>query len=178
MNNEYSKLLAHYKHYAASEEARAVYFIKENIKKSVGHWIHINFFEYCKKSDNRSHFKYVKGGLYKRELKPKYPDKSEFTSNGNFDERNYLSTVRAITWKAANDDIKLQINRKVKPIKFEVKGVYYIQIPETLFKDSAPPNIQALAENPNDRTNPLWDYAINYINRPQPTFKIKSIRLY
>ncbi len=43
------------------------------------------------------------------------------------------------------------------------------------FRDDAPPEIKALANNLNDRTNPLWDKAMQYVNEPEFVYEIKQV---
>jgi hypothetical protein len=45
------------------------------------------------------------------------------------------------------------------------------------FRDDAPPEIRALAENLNDRTNPLWDVALKYAVRPEFVYEVRRIQV-
>jgi hypothetical protein len=40
------------------------------------------------------------------------------------------------------------------------------------FRSDAPPEIKALANNLYDRTNPLWDKAMQYINEPEFVYEV------
>lgn len=179
--NEHLRLLEKYKEYANTEESRAVIFIKEHLsEESQGHWVDIKDCESYKWSDNKFHFRFVKGALYKRKLKPKYPPKSEFTFNGKFDDERYYQIVRAITWETAHRDIEQQKMQGVKPVKkFEIMGVCYDKNrTNAFFRADAPPEIQALANNLSDRTNPLWDKAMKYMaDEPEYVYRIKHIHL-
>lgn len=48
------------------------------------------------------------GGLYRRNIFPKYPPKADFTVHGVFNERRYLNVTRVLTWEAAHQDIEQQ----------------------------------------------------------------------
>jgi hypothetical protein len=63
--------------------------------------------------------------------------------------------------------------------KFEITGVSYDknQNNKGYFRDDAPPEIKALADNLYDRTDPLWDKAMQYINAPEFVYEIKQIRM-
>jgi hypothetical protein len=43
------------------------------------------------------------------------------------------------------------------------------------FRDDAPLEVKTLENNITDRRNPVWDYASNYINKPEIIYNIKSI---
>ena len=172
-------LLKIYKEYAATEESRAVIFIKEHMIESEGHWIDIESCWRYFNSRNVLEFKEVKGAFYKRKIKPKYPPKSKFTSKGYFDRDRYYLAVRAITWQAAREDINNQKQRKIQGLYFRVTGVSrnLNKGNNNYFLDDAQPGIKALANNLNDKTNPLWDIAYKYEVRPKFVYKIKSIQV-
>ena len=130
-------------------------------------------------SSDNLHFRFVTGGLYKRKIKPLYPPKSSCTTNGKFDERSYNLMVRAITWETAHKDIEQQKSKCVKPLKFEITGVSYDRSKDKkgYFRDDAPEEIKALAKNLSDRTNPLWDRAMQYINEPEFVYEVRQARL-
>lgn len=171
-------LLRLYLEYARTEEAFAVLFCKKYLSKSKGHWIDIIDCDNYHLSDDPLHFKYVVCGLYKRRLKPAYPSKSEFYEDGKFNEHLYYQMIRAITWEAAHRDIEQQKNKKVAPTKFKITGVSYDKNRgnKNFFRDDAPTEIKALANNLYDRTNPLWDEALSYCNKPEFVYKICNIR--
>lgn len=173
-------LLRKYREYATTEEAFAVLFIREHLQKAQGHWIDITDSRQYEMSDNNLHFRYVHGNLFKRILQPKYPSKSEFTFNGKFDEWIYTQVVRAITWDTAHKDIEQQKKKGLSPLKFSIKGVRFDKNKgnKNYFCDDAPPEIKALEKNLSIRTDPLWDCAMQYINKPEFVYKIKGIRLY
>lgn len=174
-----NKLLKRYMEYASSEEAIAVLFVKKNLSQAVGHWIDIDDCKRYEMSLDDLHFRFVVGSIYKRKMKPKYPPKSEFKLNGKFDERRYYLAVRAITWETAHKDIEQQKLEKVKARKFRITGVSYDENRNNkdFFREDAPPEIKALANNLLDRTNPLWDRAMSYINEPKFVYKVRSIEL-
>ncbi|WPC75935.1 hypothetical protein [Vibrio porteresiae] len=178
-------LLKKYLEYAASEEAIAVLFVKKHLKKAKDHWIDISnsrkikYSYQCKISDGDLHFKFVTGRLYKRKLKPQYPPKSEFMENGRFREHDYYLAIRAITWETAHKDIEQQKKKSVKAINFNITGVSYDKNRDNknYFRSDAPSEIKALAKNLSDRTDPLWDKAIEYAVEPEFVYEIKSIKL-
>ncbi|EFR2207007.1 hypothetical protein [Citrobacter meridianamericanus] len=174
-----NSLLKRYREYACTEEAFAVLFVKQHLSQSRGHWIDISSCRQYEMSSDRLHFRFVKGGLYKRKIHPQYPPKSSYTTNGKFDKDGYYLMVRAITWEAAHKDIEQQKSKRVKPVKFEITGVSYDKNrgKKNYFRDDAPEEIKALAKNLNDRTNPLWDRALMYINKPEFVYKVRKTRV-
>ncbi len=170
------KLLKKYLEYASTEEAFAVLFVKKHLAQAKGHWIDIVECRRYEMSSDKLHFRFVVGGLYKRKVQPQYPSKSEYTNDGKFDERGYYLMTRAITWETAHKDIEQQKSKKVAPSKFKMTGVSYpkIQCEDNYFRDDAPPEIKALAKNLHDRTNPLWDRAMQYVNDQEFVYKIKQ----
>lgn len=118
--------LKEYLKYASTDEARAVLFVKKQMKESAGHWVDIiDCDSYQSENPNDLEFKLVIFGLYKRSLKPKYPPKSNFTFNGKFNEKEYYLSVRAITWETAHNDISQQKSKGIKGVIFEIRGVKY-----------------------------------------------------
>ena len=173
------QLLARYRKYARTDEAYAVAFVKLHLAEAKGHWIDpVNFRRY-ERSEDVLRFRYVEGGLFKRRLRPVYPPESDFTYNERLDEARYASVTRAITWEAAHKDIEQQKAARVLPLRFEVTGVSYDRNKDNknFFVDDAPPEIKELAKNLNDRTNPLWDRALRYANRPEYVFEIRSAKV-
>jgi hypothetical protein len=87
--------------------------------------------------------------------------------------------TRAITWETAHTDIEQQKARKVSPLNFEIKGVSYDKNAgiSGFFRDDTPPEIRALADNLNDRTDPLWDRAMQYINEPEFVYEVRRARV-
>jgi hypothetical protein len=88
--------------------------------------------------------------------------------------------VRAITWETAHKDIEQQKSKGVRPRKFKITGISYDKNrgKKGFFRQDAPAEIKALAHNLSDRTNPLWDKALQYINEPEFVYKIKKIHIY
>ena len=118
--------LKKYLEYASTDEARAVLFVKKQLRKSAGHWIEvIDCVSYQSDSSNVLEFKLVVCGLYKKKLQPAYPPKNKFTCNGKLNEREYYIHVRAITWETAHTDISQQKSKGIQGEKFEIKGVKY-----------------------------------------------------
>ncbi len=173
------RLLKKYLAYANTEEAFAVLFVKKHLAQAKGHWVDIVNCRHCEMSSDKLHFKFVIGSLYKRRIHPKYPAKSAYTINGVFDERGYNLMVRAITWETAHADIDQQKSRHVAASKFEITGVIYDKNRENkaYFQSDAPPEIKALEDNLLDRTNPLWDKAVQYINEPEFVYEVRKVRV-
>lgn len=174
-----ARLLARYRAYASTEEALAVLFVKKHLAQAKGHWVDVVDFRRYEMSPDEMHFRFVRGGLFKRMLDPKYPPKSAYSVNGKFDERGYTLVTRAITWETAHKDIEQQKLAKVRPLRFEITGVSYDRNRDNkdFFRDDAPPEIKALANNLNDRTDPLWDKAHQYANLPEFVYEIRKAGL-
>ena len=172
-----AKLLDRYLKYAASEEAYAVLFVKKHLAQAKGHWVDIVDRRQYEESSDPLHFRFVTGDLYKRRLTPKYPSESAFTSNGEFREREYRLATRAITWETAHRDIEQQRSKRLPATRFEITGVSYDRNRHNrnCFIDGTQSDIMALADNPNDRTDPLWATAVQYLVRPEFVYKIKKI---
>ena len=173
------KLLNKYREYANTEEAFAVLFVKKHLPQAKGHWVDIDDCQRYEMSSDNLHFRFVVGGLYKRKIQPRYPLKSDFTIDGKFDEHRYYLTIRAITWETAHKDIQQQKSKKVAASKFKITGVSYDKNRnnKNYFRDDAPPEIKALAKNLSDRTDPLWDKAMKYVNKQEFVYKIKQIKV-
>lgn len=170
-------LLKKYREYANTEEAFAVLFVKKHLSQSKGHWVDIDDCQNYEMSSDNLHFRYVLGGLYKRKIQPKYPSKSAYTIDGKFDEHRYYLITRAITWETAHKDIEQQKSKNVAASKFKITGVSYDKNRgnKNYFRDDAPPEIKDLAKDLSNRTNPLWDKAMEYVNEPEFVYKIKQV---
>jgi len=170
------RLLKKYLKYSSTQEAFAVLFVKKYLPQAKGNWIDIVDYQYYEMSSDRLHFRFVVGGLYKRKIKPQYPSKSTYTIDGKFDEETYYLMTRAVTWETAHKDIEQQRAKNVLPLKFKITGVSYDKNRgnKNFFRDDAPPEIKALARNLNDRTDPLWDIALQYRSKPEFVYKIKQ----
>ena len=170
------KLLTKYLEYANTEEAFAILFVKKHLAKVKGHWIDIVDCRRYEMSPDDLHFRFVLGDLYKRTIRPRYPSKTVYTNDGIFDERGYYLMIRAITWETAHKDIEQQKSKNVAARKFKITGVSYDKnrSNRNYFRDDAPPEIKALANDLNDRTNPLWDQALQYASEPEFVYKIKQ----
>lgn len=170
--------LKEYLRYALTDEARAVLFVKKELKESSGHWIDIiNCISYQNDNPNNLEFKLVTLGLYKRILKPKYPPKENFTFNDKLNEKEYYLSVRAITWETSHEDISQQKNKGVVGEVFEIKGVKYNKNRGQFIKK--PPWID----------NPIWkdidiysmrgadrSYVKQFLAPPDWRYEVKSIR--
>jgi len=76
-------------------------------------------------------------------------------------------------------DIGQQKSKNVVPSKFKITGVSYPKkrSEDNYFRDDAPPEIKALAKNLNDRTNPLWDRAMKYVDEQDFVYEIKQVSI-
>ena len=173
------RLLARYREYASTEEAFAVLLVKKHLAQAKGHWVDVVDYRRYEMSPDNLHFRFVRGGLYKRKLHPQYPPKSLYTANGQLDEHRYYLMTRAITWETAHKDIEQQKAAKVRPLKFEVTGVSYDKNRDNrnFFRDDASPEIKALASNLYDRTDPLWDKALQYATAPEFVYEIRKAKV-
>ncbi|UIF89982.1 hypothetical protein [Cupriavidus sp. UYPR2.512] len=79
----------------------------------------------------------------------------------------------------AHKDIEQQKSKCVKPIKFEITGVSYDKNRNNkdYFREDAPQEIKALANNLHDRTDPLWDKAVQYVNAPEFVYEVRQARI-
>ncbi len=170
--------LRKYLEYASTDEARAVLFVKKQLRKSAGHWIDvIDCVSYQNENPNDLEFKLVVCGLYKRKLKPAYPPKQKFTSDSKKNEREYYLAVRVITWETAHIDISQQKTKGIKGMIYEIKGVKYNKNRGKFIKE--PPWIN----------NPVWkdvdihslrgadrSYVKQFLAPPDWRYEIKSVR--
>ena len=87
--------------------------------------------------------------------------------------------VRAITWETAHIDIEQQKSKGTAGRRFKISGVSYDtnRDRKNFFRKDAPPEIRALAENLSDRTNPLWEKAMQYAVAPEFVYKIRRIQV-
>lgn len=173
------KLLKKYIEYANTVEACAVLFVKKEIAEAKGHWVDIIDCRRYEMSSDKLHFRFVVGGLYKRKIQPQYPSKSAYTIDGRFDKHRYFLMIRAITWETAHKDIDQQKSKNIAPRKFIITGIRYDKnrSNKDYFREDAPPEIKALANNLYDRTNRLWDKALQYVNKPELVYEIKKINI-
>ncbi|WP_309739536.1 hypothetical protein [Chamaesiphon sp. OTE_20_metabat_361] len=171
------RLLKKYLEYANTEEAYAVLFVKKHLTQAKGHWVDIVDCRRYEMSSDNLHFRFVVGSLYKRRIQPQYPPKSAHTIDGKFNERGYYLMMRAMTWETAHKDIEQQKSKSVVASKFKITGVSYDknQNNKNYFRDDAPPEIKALSKNLNDRTSPLWDKAMQYINEPDFVYEVRQV---
>jgi len=171
------KLLKKYLEYTNTEEAFAVLFVKKHLAQAKGHWVDIFDSRRYEMSSDKLHFRFVLGGLYKRKIQPQYPEKFAYTIDGQFDERGYYLMIRAITWEAAHKDIEQQKSKNVASRKFKITGISCDKnrSNKDFFRKDAPPEMKALANNLYDRTNPLWDKASQYVNKPEFVYEIKKV---
>ncbi len=120
------ELLKVYKEYSSSLKSLAILFVKKELNQAKSCWIDIVDFEsYDSTCVESLEFRSVICGLYKKKLKPVYPPKSKFIFNGKFNEYDYVTTMRYITWETAHRDIEKQKKSGVLCRKYEICGVKY-----------------------------------------------------
>ncbi len=104
-----------YLRYLKSDEATAVYFVK-NLESSIEtkeKWIDVIYSEKYPDCDGKPAFKILTIELFKRKIKPKYPkDADEMLK-------------KAITWKAAHDDIQTQRSNGIRGPVYQITGCSY-----------------------------------------------------
>ncbi|MBD5129930.1 MAG: hypothetical protein HDT43_08405 [Ruminococcaceae bacterium] len=166
--------LEDYLSYDISEEALAILFVRKYLNQANKNvWVDILSYELPTHYDAFNlEFEQVKCELFPKKTKPKYPPKSQFSCDAD-----YRYVCRAITWETAHEDIRSYRNKGYKGKKYVIDGVrFHLKInSRNYFVDEAPPEIKALAKNVNDRTDPLWDKAVEYIRYPW-VFRIKGIK--
>ena len=172
--------LEKYLQYASSIEAYAVLFVKKYLNQSKGMWVDIINTEYSYHyKPDALQFKKVICEVFPRTIKPKYPPKSDFQN-----DEDYYLVCRAITYDVSHKDIETQKMKGVRGKKYVIEGIRYFDKKKkrpSCFTTSAPKEIEELAGNLNDKTNPLWDKAWNYMNPDYYNFdpygyKIKSVK--
>jgi len=117
MINSGELLKEEYLRYLKSDEAAAVYFVK-NLVSSIetkGKWIHViscdRYLDHDQ--DNKPKFRNLTIELFERKVKPKYPQNAD------------TSLKRAITWKTSHEDIDNQRSCGIRGPVFLVIGRYY-----------------------------------------------------
>lgn len=151
--------------YLRSAEAKAISFTRRYLPQAKGCWVDmLAFREYPSVSNVYSskfpNYSLVLCELYEKRILPQYPSEFDFE-----DELMYYRAIRRITWETANKDIEQQKSEGVKPPRFKLIGYNDESKNTGYFRDDAPPEIKALANNLNDKTNPLWDKAHRYFNK-------------
>ena len=177
-------LIEKYEKYANSDESLAILFVKNYLKAAdnkkwidILEWVRPKSFDYNYSEDEqivcnenpRLVFTKVCCELFVRKKKPIYPPKNAM------DEEKYKEYCRAICWETANKDISEQRKNGVKGPVFEIRGFLKKKKHKSHFIDNAPPEIKALEKNFNDKTDPLWDKALKYIQPDEYEFKITSV---
>lgn len=163
-------LIEQYKKYAKTEDAFAILFVKKYLYASKNKWVKINHIASSKYFfEDKLEFKSVTCELFDRKIKPEYPPAPKYVTE------DYTLMCRAITWATANDDICDQERKGVHGTKYKLEGLKYNANKGGLFLENTPAEIKALENNPNDRTDPLWDIAVNYIREDNYRFKLKNV---
>lgn len=172
-------LIEKYKQYCTTAESFAVLFVKKYLRAAEGKWIDILNFEIgCYNDARELEFEYVTCELFQKELKPKYLPRKIFAT-----EEYYILPCRAVTWETAHEDIDAQRAKNIQGVKYSLKGVRKKfknpNYTDEYFTKDAPEEIKALANNLNDKTDPLWDIAVKYINNEEEYFyeyKLVSVK--
>ena len=115
IKNKYESLKDKYGLYLRSNEAAAVYFVKNFVSNldTKDKWIDIISSEKYPNYDNKPAFKNVKIELFERKIKPKYPKDAD------------VMLRRTITWEAAHKDIAEQRFNGIQGTVFQVTGRSY-----------------------------------------------------
>ena len=94
-----------------------------------------------------------------------------------FEDLCTISEIKSLAQRLQIADLLYQ--GKTYAEIFEITGVSYDKNKDKkgYFRDDAPDEIKALAKNLNDRTNPLWDRAMQYINEPEFVYEVRQARL-
>lgn len=113
--NDYEVLKRGYREYAMTDEAAAVYFVRDvvNAINTRGKWIDVTFTDrYAVGFDKKPAFKKVIVELFNRKILPQYPEGAD------------RDLKRAITWEVSHRDIKNQKCKGISGPQFEVTGLY------------------------------------------------------
>lgn len=113
--NKNELLKEEYHLYLRSDEAAAVYFVKNLVNgiDTEGKWIDVINEERYPDVNDKPVFKNVVIELFERKIKPKYPKDAD------------VMLTRAITWEAAHKDINEQRSHGIHGPVFEVTGCRY-----------------------------------------------------
>lgn len=107
-SKEQKMLMKEYFNYLRSDEATVV-FITKYLAKNIeceGKWIDVIDYDAYGERDGKTAFNYMVIELFNRKIKPHYPKGSE------------LQLKKAITWKAAHEDINKQRSVGIKGTKY------------------------------------------------------------
>ena len=170
MENNKNALIEKYKLYSRTEESYAVLFVKKHLRAAENKWIDIVDFEVGQHNEfEKLEFEFVVCELFEKNIRPQYPSRKLFQY-----EHEYILACRAITWETAHRDIAEQRQKKIHGSQYSLRGIRKrIKNPQytgNFFVSDAPDEIKALAKNLNDRTDPLWDIAMQYICREERYF--------
>lgn len=141
-------------------------------------WVDITDTDYSNHyNPNKLQFKKVKCELFLRTIKPKYPPKKDFQN-----DEDYYLVCRAVTYNTALKDIEKQRRKGIRGKKYIIEGVRYFDKKKkrpSYFIESASKEIKELEKhlNDNDKTNPLWDEAVRYINEDYYKFDNYSYKI-
>ena len=97
--NNYKQLLKEYNRYSHSNEAYAIFTVRQFADVAKGKWIEILRTD-SEPFMEEHEFSFIKFKVYKKNLYPKYPK--------NDGSPYYQSLCQAITWEVANEDINNQ----------------------------------------------------------------------
>ena len=161
----------HYLQYANTAEAYAVLFVRKYLRHANGKvWVDILSWEApAAYGIDQLRFRHVECELFPKRYKVDYPGKWEFD-----DDEEHRIACRAATWETSRLDIAAQRRKGVKGRKYRIDGACYPvrhevkplpkNQPELFFRPDAPAEIKALAKDLSDRTDPLWDRAMEWAN--------------
>lgn len=113
--NDDEVLKRKYREYAMTDEAAAVYFVRDVVNdiNTRGKWIDVIFTDrYAVEFDEKPAFKKVIVELFDRKIKPQYPKNA------------HQELIRAITWETSHRDIDEQKLKGIVGPQFEISGLF------------------------------------------------------
>lgn len=161
-------------------EAMAVAFVRKYLKQARGHWVDILDTYAPEKAGYRAdglEFRRVTCALFPRRMRVPRLNRSEF-----YDEAEYRAFRRNLVWETAHRDIERQRRSGYKGRGYVIEGVRYkARMPGYRINSDVSQKLKhdlsVLLENPNDRTDPLWDVMLNCMHYDDGyDFRIKSVR--
>lgn len=155
----------------SSQEARLVEMVRKNVLAARGNWVDILSYDEMKgRFAFDVEFKMLEFELFPKRLHPKLPKREIGQSKAA-----YSDVVRRIVWETAHKDINEQRAEGVVGKRYCLKARLVKPSAEEFFVDDAPTEIKALAANLADRTDPLWDVALEYARKPRWAYSVKRV---
>ena len=150
-------------------EASIVKRVRANVSAAKGCWVDVLSYKHAESRRGALlEYEDIVFELFTKRLYPKYPKQRRGQSDSD-----YADDLRKITWKTAHADIDAQRECGVKGRRYSLHGRLTSPSAEDFFTDDAPAEVKALAANLRDRTDPLWDIALQYARKPQWVYSVK-----